>query len=64
MKVQAGQEKSIKSWESALADAKQRHAEGRSYVSRMRRVIRLIERKVADGERFPSDTDEQEKELS
>ena len=42
-------------WKEALEDAKRKHAEGRRYVSRMRAVIRGIERKIAQGEAFPGE---------
>jgi hypothetical protein len=47
------------SWSDALADAKRKHAEGRAYTAKMRRVIRVIERKIADGEPFPGENKEE-----
>lgn len=50
----AVKDKNIKpGWGDALRDAKRKHAEGRMFVSRMRAVIKGIERKIADGEEFP-----------
>ena len=44
----------IPGWPTALEDAKRKCAEGRSYVARMRGVIREIERKIVNGEPWPS----------
>jgi hypothetical protein len=50
------QVKNVKSgWECALEDAQQKHAQGRKYVSRMRALIRGIQRKIALGEEFPGE---------
>lgn len=42
-------------WPEILEDAKRKHAEGRKYVAKMRSIVRMIERKIALGEDFPSD---------
>jgi hypothetical protein len=48
------QQKGIKiGWGAALEDAKRKHADGLSYVRRMRAIIRGINRKIENGEDFP-----------
>jgi hypothetical protein len=48
------QQKNTKTgWPAALEDAERKHAEGLTYVKRMRAIIRGIKRKIANGEDFP-----------
>lgn len=51
--MKACQQKDVKTWSDALGEAQQKLAEGKRFVSQMRNVVRLIERKIADGEEFP-----------
>jgi hypothetical protein len=55
MKCKEQRENIKQGWTAALEDAKRKHSEGRAYVSRMRAVIRGIERKMQKKEPFPGE---------
>ena len=40
-------------WDEVIADAKRKHAEGLRYVAKLRRAIKIIEKKIASGESCP-----------
>ena len=64
MKCKVQQENANIGWESALEDAKRKHAEGRKYVAKMRSIIRMIQKKVALGEEFPGTSSSKTRKLS